>query len=400
MKAFKIFILLFLFLPSIIYTQMQIKGDCDSLTPLPFKGYLKSTIKGNLNDAGKTIEIKGYGASNKYFIEEEHHTAWFKFIVPITGELVMNLSPTIKTEDLDFLLFKSDAPDFQQQLMNKKITPIRSNMARVDSTIQGITGLSSKGQHDFEKQGPGNSFSLPLEVVKGEVIYLLVDNVNDVHGFTLELGIQNEIKVEGITTDENNRPVQSDITIVDRNGETIIEEKTDVEGKFDINVKVWENTTHVLSAENDSSFFYSTEINTSEQKDHKFTELHFVLPHLKKGLKYEVGVINFYGEIAIPYKSSIISMNALYRIMKKNPTLKIRIEGHVNDVDHVMSPQHCQRLSDDRSKTVYDYLVLKGIDPERLDKIGLSCAFPLFPDPITETHHRRNRRVEILVTDY
>lgn len=400
MKISSLILILYLYFVSFSYSQLQIRSDCDSLPFLPFKGYLKSSVKGILTDAGKTAEIWGYDANNKYFMEQEHHTAWFKFMVPITGELVMNITPLIKTEDLDFLLFKSDDPNIQQLLLDKKIKPVRSNLSRGDSTILGITGLSSKGMHEYEKPGPGNAFSLPLNVVKGEILYLLVDNVRDIHGFSLELGIQNEINIEGVTIDENNVAVQADLTLTDQNGELILNQKTDKEGKFDINVKIWENTTNILTAEKDSCFFYTTEINTAEQKNHQFTELRFVLPHLKKGAKHEVGLINFYGDVAIPTKNSLTSLNALYKIMKKNPSLKIRIEGHVNDVEHIQPAAHCQRLSDDRCQTVFNFLVLKGIDPSRLDKLGLSCNYPLFPEPLNENHHRRNRRVEILVVDF
>jgi outer membrane protein OmpA-like peptidoglycan-associated protein len=379
---------------------IPVQPDCDSLPFQIFKSYLKATVKAKLTGYGNTLEISGNAAQSKYYFEEEHHTTWYKFIITKTGELVMNLQPTYKADDLDFLVFNYAGDDFQQQLMRKKILPIRSNMARGDSTLLGRTGLSSAGTHAFERQGPANAYSTPMPVEKGDTIYLVVDNVHNDRGFQIEIGIQNEIQIEGTTTDENNVPIAADLLITNQNGDTIQEEKTNSSGKFDIKIKVWENAANRFTAFNDSSFYFITEINTKNEKDNAFTDINAILPKLKKGAKYPVGEINFFPNIALLLPSSYTSLEALYKLMKKNPKLKIRLEGHVNDVDHDEDPKFCQRLSDDRAKTVYRYLYGKGIAEDRMEILGLSCTYPLFPHPKSMAEESRNRRVEVNVIEY
>ncbi|MBL7756998.1 MAG: hypothetical protein JNL59_06385 [Chitinophagaceae bacterium] len=75
-----------------------------------------------------------------------------------------------------------------------------------------------------------------------------------------------------------------------------------------------------------------------------------------------------------------------------------RIEGHVN-----LPPQYDstdgfgQRLSDERARAVYDYLVSCGIEKERMSTIGHSNRFLLYRHAPTIEQQTKNRRVEINV---
>lgn len=70
--------------------------------------------------------------------------------------------------------------------------------------------------------------------------------------------------------------------------------------------------------------------------------------------------------------------------------LKLRIEGHT-DTDG--SAEYNQKLSETRAKAVYDYLTAKGIDPARLEVVGLGESKPLDTSG-TEAADEKNRRVE------
>src|ERR1035441_3791375 len=97
-----------------------------------------------------------------------------------------------------------------------------------------------------------------------------------------------------------------------------------------------------------------------------------ILPKLKGGKKYELGAINFVGNQAIVLPESNSSMNALGKLMKKNKKMKIRIDGHVNDPLNASDAAFKQDLSERRAKTIFDFLLSKGIDKERLSTIGFS----------------------------
>lgn len=100
--------------------------------------------------------------------------------------------------------------------------------------------------------------------------------------------------------------------------------------------------------------------------------------------------LNFEGGTAILLPEAKPSLELLLRTMIENPTLEIEIAGHVccaNDMP----------LSVLRAKTVYIYLVKKGINEKRMGYKGYSRNKPIFEDDNNETNAMANRRVEITI---
>lgn len=87
---------------------------------------------------------------------------------------------------------------------------------------------------------------------------------------------------------------------------------------------------------------------------------------------------------------SFLSLNEVVEILKQNPSLKLSIEGHT---DNVGTPKSNQVLSENRANAVMQYLVSKGIDSNRISTIGFGQTRPI---DTNETAHGRsnNRRVE------
>lgn len=76
--------------------------------------------------------------------------------------------------------------------------------------------------------------------------------------------------------------------------------------------------------------------------------------------------------------------------LKANPGIAMEIQGHT---DNVGTAEYNLKLSRQRAQAVKDYLMGKGIPPERLDVKGLGLSSPLVPND-TEENRARNRRVE------
>lgn len=94
----------------------------------------------------------------------------------------------------------------------------------------------------------------------------------------------------------------------------------------------------------------------------------------------------------------------LYQIMKDNPTLKIRIEGHIcclpaGTEDGFDEDSDDFNLSLNRAKYIYDYLAYKGISKNRLDYAGFGPKKPLVRPEKTVDDENMNRRVEIRIID-
>ena len=91
---------------------------------------------------------------------------------------------------------------------------------------------------------------------------------------------------------------------------------------------------------------------------------------------------------------SVAELEKLLMLLKKNPSLKIEISGHT---DNVGSAEHNHELSRNRAKAVYDYLVQQQIAPARLSYEGYGFDKPI-DDNSTEPGRANNRRTEFRVT--
>lgn len=101
--------------------------------------------------------------------------------------------------------------------------------------------------------------------------------------------------------------------------------------------------------------------------------------------------INFEtGKSAIKSESLHI-VDELYNMMKENPSLKISVEGHTDNVGGKASNQ---TLSESRSASLKAALIKKGIASDRVRTAGFGQDNPI-ADNSTEDGRSKNRRVEI-----
>ena len=87
-------------------------------------------------------------------------------------------------------------------------------------------------------------------------------------------------------------------------------------------------------------------------------------------------------------------LDKLVLLMNDNPTLKIQIGGHT---DNVGKPADNLVLSNNRAKAVVSYLVSKGIVAARLTSKGFGETQPV-ADNKEEAGRAMNRRTEMKVT--
>lgn len=91
----------------------------------------------------------------------------------------------------------------------------------------------------------------------------------------------------------------------------------------------------------------------------------------------------------LPY--SFTALDNLVRILTENKTINLIIEGHT---DNVGSQMNNQKLSENRAKTVAQYLSNKGIEKSRLKAIGFGREKPIATND-TEGGRAKNRRVAL-----
>jgi outer membrane protein OmpA-like peptidoglycan-associated protein len=85
-------------------------------------------------------------------------------------------------------------------------------------------------------------------------------------------------------------------------------------------------------------------------------------------------------------------MAEVVKLLQADPALRLRIEGHT---DNVGNDAHNQSLSAGRADSVKAALVAKGIDGARLETKGFGAARPI-GDNASEAGRLKNRRVELV----
>ncbi|HEX8106310.1 MAG TPA: OmpA family protein, partial [Kofleriaceae bacterium] len=89
-------------------------------------------------------------------------------------------------------------------------------------------------------------------------------------------------------------------------------------------------------------------------------------------------------------------MNEIASVIGKNPQIKkIRIEGNASSEG---SPQHNQKLSEDRARSVMKYLTDHGVAAGELVSIGYGADRPI-ADNGTDAGREQNRRVEFVILE-
>ena len=88
---------------------------------------------------------------------------------------------------------------------------------------------------------------------------------------------------------------------------------------------------------------------------------------------------------------SYVPLNEVIQLLKENPSLQLTIEGHTDNTGTLSANQ---LLSENRARTVLQYLLKGGIDEKRLKAIGYGQAKPI-TENATPEGRTKNRRVEL-----
>ncbi len=122
-------------------------------------------------------------------------------------------------------------------------------------------------------------------------------------------------------------------------------------------------------------------------------------------LKIRVSSINFKPELAVmtDNKKNKEVLDLIARALKKYPTHKVLLEGHVNPYRANMNEKNSQALSENRAITVQKELQKRGIPVSSLTPVGKGYSTPLIPyrEGITEDEKNAmaiNRRVEFYLS--
>jgi len=375
--------------------------DCEIAREIKLAGNKKVGVTIPPPGPGLKNEISHSKNKSQFVFEREHHSAWYKLLILTNGTLVFDIIPNQLNDDYDFVIFKSGDGNFCDSLKNNKIKPLRSCISRDKEKVKSRTGLSNMAGATYVKEGIGEQYAAAISVSKGDIYYLVLDNVyENGDGHTIQFYFEEMVSIAGVVLDENNLPIEADITLVNQKGDTVVKQRSNNKGGYDFEAPLRRNFNYTLNFFNEKNFSFSKELSVKDTLELK--KLITVLPKLKKGSKYPVGTINFIPGETMYLQRSVPTMMNLYKLLQKNEKLKIMLIGHCNGNSMSLSKKTIVEFTVNRAKSVRDFLVKKGISASRIEIDGKGHYEMLFSpvDKISEKQAEMNRRVEVMVLEY
>lgn len=208
--------------------------------------------------------------------------------------------------------------------------------------------------------------------------------------------------VKGKVTDaQSDRGVAAQLEVIDlSNEQRLTIAFTDEKGLFLFCLPAGKD--YALHVNNEKYLFHSTHFSLQEEND--FNHPYLLNVPLEKipaaasdvtGTLQPIVLENIFFKTgsADLEKSSFIELDRLYSMLTQNALLKIKINGHT---DNVGKEGANMELSTARAKAVYDFLIQKGIPAGRLSYQGYGEKRPI-ADNNTAVGRKKNRRTEFEV---
>jgi outer membrane protein OmpA-like peptidoglycan-associated protein len=121
----------------------------------------------------------------------------------------------------------------------------------------------------------------------------------------------------------------------------------------------------------------------------------FEVKPIEVGKSYRLNDIYFATNSYELNDESRMVLDGFIEFLNENPTISASIEGHTDDVGN---DEDNLVLSDNRARSVYDYLVLNKIDANRLSYKGFGETKPVTTN-YTPEGRAKNRRTEFVITE-
>jgi len=199
--------------------------------------------------------------------------------------------------------------------------------------------------------------------------------------------------IAGMVVDqETQKPLRASISLLDNAQARVIArfESNGETGRFTIAVP--ENVNYGLVVTAPGYMFQSDNVDVPAGGQKEFNRF-IEMPPLQVDRMVALRNVFFEFGKATYTEGSKFELDLLYQMLVAQPSLKIQIAGHT---DNRGSADINMRLSDQRAKSVVDYLVRAGIEPERLSYIGFGMFQPMAPNT-TDAGRALNRRTEIKI---
>ena len=333
--------------------------------------------------------LGGYGGSDLYVSYRQPNGKW---------GYAKNMGPDINTAGDEIAPF------------------IHADNATLYFTSDGLPGYGKSDLYLCRK-GPNNEWSLPENLgypintienegslfvaSNGKTAYYASDRSDtrgelDLYTFELRPDVRpaRTLYVKGKVYDiKTGKGIPSAVELMDiANQKATTNVQTDETGNYFITVPIGKDYTFTVNRK--GYLFYSQLFPLSKNEPDSTYSKDIPLQPIEVNASLVLKNILFDTKSAQLQAVSMIEINKLLQLLTENPTLKIQINGHT---DNVGSPADNMKLSADRAKAIVDYLIGKGVDLKRLTFKGFGETKPI-ADNKTDAGKALNRRTEFVIT--
>ncbi len=200
--------------------------------------------------------------------------------------------------------------------------------------------------------------------------------------------------VEGLIVDKTtNKPVKAKVEITNLVTAQVINTtySDSIGGEFLI--VIYPGVEYAFNISKPGYLFLSENINLQDSIDSTSIKKLFELSPFKVGSKLVMNNIFFQFNKHELLPSSYIELNKLSELLNEYPTYNIEISGHT---DSIGTPEYNILLSKKRAESVGKYLIVKGVNINRLSYKAMGSSKPIATNE-SEQGRAKNRRTEILI---
>ena len=319
---------------------------------------------------GRIMEIQR-DDKNPHIFEVEHNTVWYKFVVPYSGKLYLDITPVDPKDDYDFMVYKYTDKYFTNSLISNRIKPIVANLSLPDSASKGCVGISAKGTKSYISKNDTTPYCAPFDVKVGDVYYIVLDQPNyAAKGHTIKARIHVEsIKPKVIIYDtKQKKSVEAEVLLIEKNTDNRIILKEDAyKGGY---LSLVPNFNYALYVKKDGYFSVYRDFNANLFREDTLLRVH--MNKIERGVKFQLSEVYFEeGGTVLMKESDSLLMIYAHKFLN-HPEVTFNVKGYVNtygfDVEADM------QTSLERATSVKDFFVKNGIDEERITVSGMSKA--------------------------